>query len=207
MVKSLLSEAEAKQIEAEVARVELGTSAELVVAVVPRSQDHWQVRVGLAVAWALAAGLGFLFLEPWREPALALAVQVLAGGAAFTASKWPPLLRLLISDEAAESAAQARAFQLFAERGLHGTRGRTALLLFVSELEHRVVLLGDRTIHQALGQQGWERYVELLLSHIKQGRACEGILQVLRQLEPQLAAVAPAGADDVNELPDAPLRG
>src|SRR6185295_18618317 len=100
----------------------------------------------------------------------------------------------LISPAEASRAVQARAFQLFAERGLQGTRGRTALLIFVSELERRVVLLGDRTLNVALGQRGWDEHVELLLRHIRAGQARVGLLAVLERLTPQLAALAPRAA-------------
>jgi putative membrane protein len=206
MVTALLSEHDARAVEAAVARVESESSAEVVVAVVARSADYWQGRVVLAATWALAAGLAFLLLVPWAEPVLGLAVQLVIGAAAFLLSGWPPVLRLLIPAKAAAAAAQARAFQLFAERGLDRTRRRTALLVFVSELEHRVVLLGDHAIDAALGQAGWEHYVEQLIARIRSGQAREGLLELLQQLGPQLAEVAPPRADDVNELPDAPLH-
>lgn len=206
MVKSLLSEADALEVEAVVARIEAKSSAELVVAVLPRSDDYWQARVLLAVAWALAAGFAFLHLEPWREPGLALGLELLVGALVFALSAWPPLLRALVSKAATEKASSARAFQLFAERGLYATRGRTALLLFVSELEHRVVMLGDHAIHAELGQSGWDGYVTLLVEHLKRGQAKAGIIQVLERLEPHLIAVAPPLTDDVNELPDSVLR-
>jgi putative membrane protein len=206
MVTSLLSEADAREVEAAVARVEEQTSAELVVAVVPRSDDYWQTRVLLAVAWALAAGFAYLHFLPWHEPAWALVCELLVGGVAFFVAGAKGLQRRLISASVAEQAAQARAFRLFAERGLHGTRGRTALLVFVSELEHRVVLLGDHTIHERLGQKGWDEYVALLLAHIRKGETRAGLIAVLERLAPQLASVAPRDADDVNELPDHVLR-
>lgn len=206
MVKSILSEADAKEVEAAVARVESESAAEVVVAVVPHSQDYWQGRVLLAIGWALASGLAFLYFEPWREPGLALLVELAVGAVVFALSGSPSLRRLLVSEAAAGRAVSARAFQLFAERGLYATRGRTALLIFVSELEHRVVLLGDRGIHNELGQRGWDEQVQLLLRHIKAGQAKTGLLAVLDQLAPHLAAVAPRASDDVNELPDAVLR-
>ena len=206
MVSKLLSDADAQAIEAAVARAETESAVELVVAVLPRSHDYWQVRVGLAVAWALAAGLGFLLFAPWHEPMLAISIQVLVGGLAFAVAGSTPVLRLLISERTAQQAAQARAFQLFAERGLYRTKARTALLIFVSELEHRVILLGDQTLDAALGQDGWDRNVALLLERIRGGRARDGILELITQLQPQLAWVAPPVAGDVNELPDAPVR-
>jgi len=206
MVSSLLSDVDAREVEAGIARVEATSAAEVVVAVLPQSKAYWQGRVSVAVAWALAAGFAFLHFEPWREPALALVVQVLVGAGTFWLFGWPPLGRLLVSEAAATQAVRARAFQLFAERGLHGTRGRTALLIFVSELEHRVVLLGDHSIDAELGQSGWDEQVQHLVRRIRENQLKQGLLEVLQQLAPRLAAVAPRAANDVNELPDAVVR-
>jgi uncharacterized membrane protein len=68
-------------------------------------------------------------------------------------------------------------------------------------------LLGDHVVHERLGQQGWEEYVQVLVSHFRQGRAKAGLLEVIARLEPQLIAVAPREQDDVNELSNAVLRG
>jgi putative membrane protein len=160
----------------------------------------------LAVLWGLGAGFAFLHFEPWREPALALLVELLVGLSAFALSGVWWLQRLLISAALAQRAVHARAFQLFAERGLQGTRGRTGLLIFVSELERRVVVLGDRTLHEQVGQRGWDEHVELLLQHIRAGQARTGLLEVLARLTPQLALLAPRAPDDENELPDSVLR-
>jgi putative membrane protein len=206
MVTSILSEADAREVEAAIGRVEAQTAAEVVVAVVPQSQEYWRGRVLLALTWALAAGFAFLWLEPWREPTLVLIVEVVVGAVAFALSGLGPWRRWLMWGTETERAVQARALQLFAERGLHGTRGRTALLVFVSELERRVVLLGDRSLNDELGQRGWDEQVELLLQHIRAGRARQGLLEVLEQLTPRLARVAPHQDDDQNELPDTVLR-
>jgi putative membrane protein len=207
MVSSFLSDADAREIEAAVARVEAQTATEIVVAVVPRSRDYWRGRVLLAVAWALAGGFAFLYFEPWREPALALLLELVVGALAFWLAGLPSLQRRLVSPRAAEQATHDRAFQLFAERGLYGTRGHTGLLIFVSELERRVVMLGDRGLDAQLGQAGWNDHVAHLLERIRQGQARAGIVEVLERLTPQLAAALPRAADDENELPDSVLRG
>lgn len=207
MVSSILSEADAREVEAAVARVESESAAEVVVAVLPRSRDYWEGRVGVTLGWALAAGLAFLHFEPLPEPmALVLLIEILVGALVFVLTGRASLRRLLVPEVVAEAAVRARAFQLFAERGLYATQGRTALLIFVSELERRVVLLGDHGIHTELGQRGWDEHVALLLRHIREGHAKQGLLEVLAQLAPHLAAVAPRKADDVNELPDAVIR-
>lgn len=206
MVKSILSEADAREVEAAVARVESQSAAEVVVAVLPHSGDYWQGRVLLALCWAFGAAFAFLHFEPWREPTLGLVLAVVVGSLVFALSRLPALQRRLIAPAVAERAVNARAFQLFAERGLQGTRDRTALLIFVSELEHRVVVLGDRTLDARLGQKGWDEYVALLVQQIRAGQARAGLLTVLERLTPLLAELAPRAADDENELPDAVVR-
>jgi len=206
MVSSLLSESAAHEVEAAVARVEQGTSAELVVAVVRKSADHWRGRVSVSLLWSLAAAFAVLEYLPQLAPPWALLVELAVGSITFCALGWAPLQRWFVSPAAAERAAHARAFQVFAEHGLHATKGRTALLIFVSELERRVVLLGDASIHAQLGQAGWQKEVERLIARIREGRLRDGLLEVIADLEPRLAAVAPRQPDDTNELPDAVLR-
>lgn len=206
MVKSLLSEADAREVEAAVTRAEGQSAAEIVVAVLPQSREYWSGRVLLSVTWALGAALAFLHFEPWREPVLALALEVVVGVLVFGLSSFRPLQRWLVAPRVAERAVHARAFQLFAERGLQATRGRTALLIFVSELERRVVLLGDRTLDAKIGQRGWDEHVARLVQHIRAGRARVGLLEALERLAPELAGLAPREADDENELPDAVVR-
>jgi putative membrane protein len=207
MVTSLLSEADARAVEAAITRVERGTAAELVVAVLPRSADHWQGRLLVSLAWALAGAFAVLEFAPQRSPFWALLLQLGVGPLCFLALGWSPLQRWLVSPAAAQRAAHARAFQLFAERGLYGTQGRTALLIFVSELERRVILLGDAAIHARLGQAGWDAEVARLITRIRERRLRDGLLEVIADLEPRLAEVAPRQVDDANELPDAVLRG
>ncbi len=206
MVTSLLSDSDARQVEAAIARVEQATSAELVVAVLPRSSDHWQGRVLVSLFWSLAAALATLHFGQGGSALFALLMEVAVGVLSFLALGWPPLHRFLVSPGAAEHAAHVRALQLFAERGLYGTKRRTALLIFVSELERRVVLLGDSTIHAHLGEAGWQAEVQRLVKSIRAGRLRAGLLDVIAQLEPRLAAVAPPQADQTNELPDSVLR-
>jgi putative membrane protein len=206
MVSSLLSDADAREVEAAVTRVERGTAAELVVAVLPRSADHWQGRLIVSLAWAFAGAFAVLEFAPLRSPFWALLVQLGVGALSFWVLGWAPLQRWFVSPAAAQRAAHARAFQLFAERGLYGTEGRTALLIFVSELERRVVLLGDAAIHAQLGQAGWDTEVSRLITRIRERRLRDGLLEVIADLEPRLAAAAPRKPNDVNELPDAVLR-
>ncbi len=206
MVTSLLSADDAREVEAAITRVERATSAELVVAVVPRSSDHWQGRVVVAFAWGLSAAAASAYFRPEIALLSGLALELVVAVLSFGLLGIPALHRVLVPPARAERAAHARAFQLFAERGLYGTSRRTALLIFVTELERRVVLLGDATIHAELGQTGWQTEVDRLIARIRENRLKEGLLEVIAALEPKLHAAAPRRDTDTNELPDSVLR-
>ena len=86
MVTSLLSDADAREVEAAVTRVESGTAAELVVAVVPQSGEHWRGRLLVSLAWAMAAAFYVLEFLPWRSPAVALLIELVVGVLSFSCS-------------------------------------------------------------------------------------------------------------------------
>jgi putative membrane protein len=203
---SLLSDADGRRIEEAVRALEKKSSTELVVAVVPRSADYWQVRLTVAVAWSLAAALALVYFRPELDPSWVLLLEVPVGFATFLLFGHGPLARLLIPKAASREAVERRAFELFSSRGLHATRDRTGMLILVSELEHRVVILGDRAIHERVGNAGWQAHVDHIVAAIHRGDAVTGILDVLDRLDHAHAELLPIAAGDTNELPDDIVR-
>jgi putative membrane protein len=118
----------------------------------------------------------------------------------------PSLERLFVPPHEAEQEVRSAAFRLFAEHGIHRTKGRTGMLLLVSELERRAVLLGDSGIHERVGDSGWSDHVGKLVSRIREGRTADGVIEVLESLEARLAAGVPPEPNDENELPNDVIR-
>ena len=87
-------------------------------------------------------------------------------------------------------------------RQTYATRHRTGLLLFISELERQVVVRADSGIDQCVGQDGWQAQVDRLTSRIREGRAVDGVLEVIGALRGPLAAALPVQPNDTNELPN-----
>jgi putative membrane protein len=202
MVRGLLSDGDRERIEAAIGQIEQRSSLEVVVAVLRRSADYWQWRVALAGSWALAAACAILHFLPRVHPLWAVLAELPSAILVFLAFGTRPLHRLLIPGAYSERSVQARAFQLFAERGLHHTRERTGLLLLVSELEHRVVILGDSGLHAQVGERGWQSHVDALVKRIRTGETVTGILELLARIEASASGVMPVRSDDVNELPN-----
>ena len=204
---SLLSEADGQRIEDAVGALEKKSATELVVAVVPRSADYWQARLVVAVAWSLAVAHALLQFRPDIPAFAAILLQVPVGIATFVLFGRGALARLLIPRGSAAEAAERRAFELFAANGLTRTRDRTGMLILISELEHRVVILGDRGIHERVGDAGWQDHVNHLIAAIQRREAASGLLDVIERLGVAHAERNPARADDANELPDEIVRG
>ena len=80
------------------------------------------------------------------------------------------------------------------------------MLILVSELERRVVILGDRGIHERVGDAGWREHVDHVVEAIHDGDLARGLLDVIERLGAAHAAANPVRNDDTNELPDDLLR-
>lgn len=210
----LLSESDCRCIEAAVAEVERHSNTELVVAVVERSAPYGAWRAGIAGMWGLTAGLALLYAAHYMTPELrewaalaAFLFQLPVAVLAFGHLGRSTFLRRLLPADLIEQAVASRALQLFAERRVYETRDRTGILLLISELEHRVVILGDRGIHERVGDTGWQHQVAHLIQRIRDGKPADGVLEVIAELRQQLEMHFPPRPDDTNELPNTVVRG
>jgi putative membrane protein len=203
---TLFSDDDQKQIEAAIAEVEKKSATELVVAILPRSGDYRLPRALAAACWSLAAGLAIATFRPHESALEALLLQIPVAIVAYVLLGIAPLWRLLIHPARAAAEVERRAFSLFAERGLHHTRDRTGMLILVSELEHRVVILGDRAIHERVGDSGWQAHVDRIVRGIRQRQPAAGLLEVIRELEKTHGELLPVTAGDTNELSNEIIR-
>jgi putative membrane protein len=197
---ALLTEADCRRIEEGIARIEKRSAAEFVVAVLPRSANYSKWRALIAGTWAIAAAIAYFQFVPWGGEVWGLLLELPVGAVVWAVLGYPSIRRHLMPAHEAERAVHGAAFRLFAERGVHRTRDRTGMLLYISELERRAVLLGDSGIHERVGDEGWPRHIAHLVSRIREGRTTDGVLEVLEALETSLAAKLPVGAGDVDEL-------
>jgi putative membrane protein len=179
------------------------TVGQIVPVVVDRS-DHYPeapLRASLLAA-ALAAAIVF-----WCSDLGGPTSLLIAGGASLLAVGItllvPSLHRLLMGRSALEARVHQRALRAFVEHGVHHTTAETGVLLFASLFERRVVVLGDRAIHEKMGEAGWQQAVSALTSGLRQGKAEEGFVAAIAIVGEKLAGAFPrAGAPRGNELSD-----
>jgi len=91
----------------------------------------------------------------------------------------------------------------FERLGMRATRERNAVLLFIVPSRHRFVVLGDRGIHQKVGQQFWRHLAGLLSDRLRHGDLTDGIVAGIEVVGEVLAQHFPRREGSAsNELPD-----
>lgn len=199
---SIFSDSERQRIAETITAVEARTAGEIVVAEVPRSDGYLDVRLVAAIVLGLATASIVHLVWPVLPLGVVLAAQVVAGVAGFALSGVSALLRVIVPRGLSERAVEREAELSFLEHAVFSTRDRTGVLIFLSALEHRVVILGDEGIHQRLQNPGWTELVQSLVVAVKSGRAGDGVCAVVERLGETLARDAPIREGDTNELPN-----
>ena len=122
------------------------------------------------------------FVEPDWSASYVLLLQFGMTVATWFVSGVPSLLRSLIPQHRSQGAAERAAELAFLEHSVFATRGRTGVLIMLSELEHKVVILGDEGIHARVQTSGWHEHVAHLGSRIRAGKSGEGLCEVINRL-------------------------
>ncbi len=197
----LIGPADRERIEAAVRAAEAGTAGEIVVQVVRRSDAFAVSPWRLAVLFAALVLLGAELLWP-GAPLLALfGAQAAAVATAHALGRFDGVRRLALREDELERAADRGALDAFREHVARRTEGRTGILIYVSLLEHRVVVLGDEAIDRALAAgESWDAVVADVLAGIRAGRAAEGIVRAVERCGAMLAHPLPPAAEDRDEI-------
>ena len=98
--------------------------------------------------------------------------------------------------------AREQALQEFYAHGLHRTQEATGVLLFVSLLEHRVIVLGDTGIDAKLEAADWEATDTAILEGIRSGSLKDGLVEGIRRSADVLSEHFPRKDGDRDEVPN-----
>jgi uncharacterized membrane protein len=181
--------------------VEAVSSVEVVVAVRRRSHSYRQanVTIGMLVAFTgLAAMLyskqSFGLLSILIDPFI---VGLIAGG---LVELLPGVKRVLTPSVQRSVHVHRAARATFVERGVHATRDRVGLLVYISWLEQQVALVPDLGLARVLPADVLARLEQSLTVEMRAGG--KHVAAALERCAADLRAVAPVGDNDVNELSD-----
>ncbi len=116
--------------------------------------------------------------------------------------KYPALKLTLVGRKRVEQAVRERAVRAFYEKGLYKTRDETGVLVFISLLERKVWILGDRGVDRLIPHSFLQGLARELSSGIRDGRACEALCAVIIAIGKEMMVHFPRKPDDTNELSD-----
>ena len=91
----------------------------------------------------------------------------------------------------------------FARLGVARTKERNGVLFFIVPSRRKFVVLGDRGIHEHVGQEFWNRISEVVSIKFRDGDFTGGLIKGIEEIGEQLAAHFPYDpATDKDELSD-----
>jgi len=225
----MLTPKDHERLHAALAEAEAGTSGEILCVVAGESARYREV----PIAWAaLIAFIGPpLALLLGLRPAMlfdafnggwtiahsgAIEGSLIAGAAAYALAQAalfavtlaivaiPTVRRLLTPGFIKAAHVHARAVELFIHRR-HTSTAAASILIYASNAERRVEIVGDDDVHAAVGDAFWKDAVRTALDMIKAGDAPGGLIAAIGMAGDALATHfpptgAPRPAGDVSEV-------
>jgi uncharacterized membrane protein len=90
----------------------------------------------------------------------------------------------------------------FHRLGMHKTRERNAVLIFVAPRVHKFAIVGDNAIHEKCGDEFWQSVVERMRKHFQNEKFSDALIEAIKEVGSVLATHFPQTVRDTNELPD-----
>lgn len=117
-------------------------------------------------------------------------------------SKTSGEIRVLIQRGKLNSDPLVTARKKFHRLGMHKTRERNGVLLFVAPRVHKFAVVGDEAIHEKCGDEFWQGVVERMRTHFQHEKFSDALVDALKEIGTILARHFPKTSEDTNELPD-----
>jgi uncharacterized membrane protein len=94
----------------------------------------------------------------------------------------------------------AKAIQVFEKLKMHETEFRNGVLIYLAVKDHKLAIIGDKGIDEAVPDDFWDVIKNDLVSRFKEGKYTEGLVEGIHASGEQLKAHFPYQSDDTNEL-------
>lgn len=208
-MKHILNDEERSRLDKQIVEAEKRTGAQIVLAVIGRSDAYAEIPwkafalgASLAGLWALLMNISWPLTSPGAAVLLAVVTVLTAGaGLALLCIFSPDFARLFLHAHRADVETRQYAESLFLSRQLFATRERTSVLLLISLFERRVVVLPDTGLTKNLNQETIEDIIKHMRPYLATGRTAHALEAGLKKLEEFISAKVHL-EPPVNELPD-----
>lgn len=95
----------------------------------------------------------------------------------------------------------------FQRLGMHKTRERNAVLIFIAPRAHKFAVVGDKAVHEKCGEQFWQRVVDGMRTHFQNEKFSQALTEAVNEVGKVLATHFPRTSANANELPDEIIEG
>src|SRR5919108_1744474 len=113
-------------------------------------------------------------------------------------SKTSGEIRVLIQRGKLKNDPLLAAQKKFHRLGMHKTRERNAVLIFVAPRAHKFAVVGDEATHERCGDEFWQRVVERMREHFKMEKFSAAIVEAVKEIGSILARHFPKSWTDKN---------
>ena len=100
------------------------------------------------------------------------------------------------------STALERAKEVFEKLGMHRTKLRNGVLIYLACNTKVFSIIGDKGINDVVPEHFWEDVIAMMGAEFRAGRFTEGLSQGVLMVGEKLKTSFPYQKDDVNEQPD-----
>ena len=203
MERTFFSDAEREMIRRAVAEAESKSSGEIATMVVRPSERYREAEaLGALLLAGLLAVMAAVVSRHVTIWTYIPSVCLLFFPALWIFRRFPRLKLSFAGPLRQSEAVHERALAAFYEKGLYRTREETGILIFISLLERKVWILGDRGINEKIPPGYWHTLAGELSRGIRSGEGAQALCRVIAGCGAELARHFPRRPDDRNELPD-----
>jgi len=100
-----------------------------------------------------------------------------------------------------------RAAFIFQKLGIHNTKSRNGVLIYIAHDDRQFAIIGDAGINNVVEDNFWDAVKEEMKQHFVKGNFAEGIAKGIHLAGEALKKYFPYESDDKNELPDEIVLG
>ena len=186
MSKNIFTDSDKEAIKKAVAELEKESSGELVLYYAKNSDAYvnanWKFSGIIALSFSIIViGLSYFWLLPAYYTPIVMGVTILSSMVfGYLIAFFIPFLRYAITGkEIVSQRVLTKAKDMFLQEQVFNTVDRTGILIYISALEHQVVVLGDNGINAKIEQSDWEHVVALVVNGIKDKAMTKGIINAI----------------------------
>jgi len=202
-LSSYITKQDVSDLASKVAHLERNTSVEIASIIVSKSSATGHVFWILLLSF-LSGFYGvnnFLNLSGfWQHVGMVSLETALSAGLSIWCGRLFCIQRWLTMGRDLEYQVRLRAVTEFHNRKINETKGRTGVLIFISFMEHRVVILGDQSISHHLPQEIWTEVVNNLVAELKRKNLARGLEKAVERISELVTPIFPAHNTNPNEL-------